>query len=128
MKLSRALLHALRIGDAVLFWPVLFYVIWGEVGTLQVPDYLEEANDKTLHFMAYFVLAAMAGAALKKRSAVIGAALALIALGGVLEIIQGFVGRDMSLYDELANTGGVIIGAVVGWLLVKALRERLGYW
>jgi VanZ family protein len=60
--------------------------------------------------------------------AVIGAALALIALGGVLELVQGFVGRDMSLYDELANAAGVIMGAVSGWLLVKTLRGRLGYW
>jgi|HubBroStandDraft_4_1064222.scaffolds.fasta_scaffold417485_2 VanZ family protein len=125
MKLPRPFLHMARIADAVLFWPLLVYVIWGEL-TPEVPRYLEQTNDKLLHFMAYFLLAAMAAAA-KTRSPVF-AVIGLIALGGVLEIIQGFVGRDMSVYDELANALGAVAGGVAGRGAVQMLRQWSGYW
>jgi VanZ family protein len=38
--------------------------------------------------------------------------LGLILLGGVLEIVQSYVGRDPSIYDELANMAGVLAGTV----------------
>ena len=31
MKLNRPLLHRVRIADAILFWPALGLVIWGEI-------------------------------------------------------------------------------------------------
>jgi hypothetical protein len=37
-------------------------------------------------------------------------------MGAALEIIQGFVGRDCDVWDETANTLGVVTGLVVGWL------------
>jgi VanZ family protein len=52
----------------------------------------------------------------------------LIGLGGVLEIIQGFVGRDMSVYDELANALGAVAGGVAGRGAVQMLRQWSGYW
>jgi VanZ family protein len=42
----------------------------------------------------------------------------LIALGGALEVIQGLVGRDADIHDEIANTLGVLIGGVLGWGIV----------
>ncbi len=116
------------MADAVLFWPLLGYVIWGEIGAPEVPDYLAEINDKVLHFLSYWLLAAMAAAGLKRRGPGIAAAVALIVLGAALEIIQGFVGRDMSFYDELANAAGAITGGVMGRLAVEMLRRRSGYW
>ena len=47
--------------------------------------------------------------------------LGLIAMGAILEVIQGAIGRDMSAYDELANTLGVIAGAVTVWATRAAL-------
>ena len=70
----------------------------------------------------------MAGAGFKSRKTVLLASLGLIVLGGVLEIVQGFTGRDMSFYDELANTMGVIRGAILARAIIEPLRRRLEYW
>ncbi len=130
MKLPRPLLHAARIADEILFYPALALVIWGELtGTEpQFVDWFGNLTDKALHFIAYFGLAAMAAAGLRSRRAVFGASFGLIVLGGILEIVQGFTGRDMSFYDELANIAGVIAGAVTARLIIEPLRSRFGYW
>ena len=93
---------------AWLFWPVLALVIWGEL----TPGVSLHIWDKLEHFLAYFGLAGLAATALRARRSAQWATLALIALGGALEILQGYTGRDPDIYDELANT----IGAVAGWL------------
>jgi VanZ family protein len=130
MKLPRPLLHAARIADEILFYPTLGLVIWGELTGTEphVLDLLGEVNDKVLHFIAYFGLAAMAATGFKSRRAVLVASLGLIVLGAVLEIVQGFTGRDMSFYDELANTAGVIAGAVSARAAIERLRSRFEYW
>ena len=69
----------------------------------------------------------MAAAGFKNRRVVRVASLGLIVLGGVLEIVQGFTGRDMSSYDELANAAGVIMGAVLARAIIEPLRRRLEY-
>jgi len=51
-------------------------------------------------------------------------ALGLVLMGGALEIIQGFTGRDADIFDELANTIGVLSGLGVGWLGISLLRAR----
>lgn len=118
----RPLLHAARLAVDALFWPALFLVIWGELTPMPV---LEGAvNDKGLHFAAYFGLAAMASAGLKTRRAVIKAVAALIVFGGVLEILQGLVGRDMSVFDALANAAGAVSGGTLARFLVEPLRRR----
>ena len=131
MSLSRPLLHRLRIADQILFYPALLLVIWGELGASVEPpgfDWLGDLRDKGMHFTAYFGLAAMAAAGLKRRQTVIYAAFGLVIMGGVLEILQGYMGRDMSAADELANTLGVVIGAAVARGIIERLRKRLGYW
>jgi VanZ family protein len=45
-------------------------------------------------------------------------------LGGALEIIQGFTGRDADIFDELANTLGVVSGLGIGWAGVAYLKAR----
>ena len=128
MKLPRPLLHAVRMADAVLFWPALTVVIWGELTSPEgqaLLGLLWWINDKILHFIAYFILGAMAAAALKARRRVILAVLGLIAVGAVLELLQGYVGRDMSAYDELANIAGVVLGSSAARVIVQALRNRI---
>ena len=34
-------------------------------------------------------------------------------VGGLVEVAQGYIGRDMSLYDELTNIAGVIVGGLL---------------
>jgi VanZ family protein len=123
MQPSRPLLHALRIADATLFYPALLLVIWGELSG-PPPPVLQGQSDKLLHFIAYFGLAAMAAAAFMARRPVILACFGLVLLGGVLEIVQGFIGRDMSVYDEIANTIGVVAGGTAARAIVEHLRRR----
>src|SRR5262245_11008334 len=122
-KSPREILHTARLLDALLFWPVLIFVVWGELEP-HVPKALSEINDKVLHFGAYFLLGAMAGAAVKRREPVIWAVLGLSALGAILEVIQGYVGRQSSLFDELTNAVGVSSGASLARFVVEPLRRR----
>jgi VanZ family protein len=125
-KPPRPFLHAARLADAALFWPVLAFVVWGELAP-DVPDEFDFINDKLLHFGAYFVLGAMAGGAVKKRGRVKWVVLALILVGGAMEVLQAAVGRDASVYDELANGAGAISGALLARFVLDPLRARWGY-
>jgi VanZ family protein len=103
-----------------LLWPALAVVAWGELKP-QASEIEQEFWDKSLHFMAYFGLAGMVCLALKAGRRVIWATLGLVLLGGFFEILQGFTGRDPSIYDELANTLGAFCGAGTGWLVLLFL-------
>jgi len=48
----------------------------------------------------------------------------LVVLGGMLEVIQGMVGRDADIHDEIANALGVLVGGLLGWGIV-ALHAKL---
>lgn len=113
-KLASRVAHA----AAVFFLPVWSAVVGGELGNGGTGMHLW---DKAMHFSAYFVLALLVSIALTSRRAMIGALLGLVAMGGVLEIWQGLIGRDCSLYDELANTLGVLAGALAGRMAVAML-------
>jgi VanZ family protein len=101
-----------------LFWPALALIVWGEL-TPHPPDVLSGTSDKLLHFTAYFGLAGLAALALRTRRAVLIAILGLVALGGVLEILQSLTGRDAEWLDEAANSLGVALGALVGLGLLR---------
>jgi VanZ family protein len=73
------------------------------------PAVFELASDKIVHFLGYFALAMwFAGVTRVRRYPVVGAL--LIALGGVIEILQGVMGngRDAEWLDLLADALGVI--------------------
>jgi VanZ family protein len=101
-----------------LFWPALALIVWGEL-TPHPPDVLSGTSDKLLHFTAYFGLAALAALALRTRRAVLIAVLGLVALGGVLEILQSLTGRDAEWLDEAANSLGVALGALASLGLLR---------
>jgi VanZ family protein len=101
------------------FWPALIVVVWGEL-TPHPPRI--EAPDKLLHFLAYFGLSGIATVALGRRVVVIVAV--LIALGGMLEILQMFTGRDAEWLDEAANAAGAMSGALVGLLYLRLVGGR----
>jgi VanZ family protein len=118
----RRLLHWFRQVDVWLLAPAVLVVIWGELkpaGQLEIHVW-----DKALHFTAYFGLALMATIAVRANRKAIWFALALIAMGGALEIIQGMVGRDCDIWDEVANTLGVLAGLAIGWAGVRFLQRR----
>jgi VanZ family protein len=73
------------------------------------PSLFQLLSDKVLHFLGYFALAMwFAGVTRVRRYPVVGAL--LIALGGVLEILQAAMsnGRQAEWNDLLADTLGVI--------------------
>jgi VanZ family protein len=124
MKRSpRAVLHAARLADAVLFWPVLAYVLWGQLQP-DVPPVLQGVNDKLLHFSAYFVLGAMAGGAVRQRGQVKWAVLGLVVVGAAIELVQAYVGRETSVLDGVANGAGAIAGAMLARFVLDPLRAR----
>ncbi|HUO90673.1 MAG TPA: VanZ family protein [Rhizomicrobium sp.] len=118
----RKLLHWFRQVDVWLLAPAILLVIWGELrpaGEIEIHVW-----DKALHFTAYFGLSLMATIAVRADRRAIWCALALIAMGGALEIIQGVVGRDCDVWDEVANALGVLAGLLLGWCGVRFLRAR----
>jgi VanZ family protein len=118
----KKLLHWFRQVDVWLLAPALAVVIWGELkpaGQFEIHVW-----DKALHFTAYFGLSLMATIAVRANRRAIWCVLALIALGGLLEIIQGMVGRDCDIWDEVANTLGAVVGLTVTWAGIRFLKAR----
>ena len=106
-----------------LFWPALAVVAWGEL--TPHPPHLEGPLmwDKADHFTAYFGLALLASLAWGLRRSLVWIFLALVLLGGVLENLQGFAGRDPDWHDELANTLGALAGAGLAIAYLAAPRR-----
>jgi VanZ family protein len=103
-----------------IFLPALAVVVWGE---LKPGGGGPAVWDKLLHFIAYFGLAAIATVALGRRKAALWAAFALAIFGGILEIVQSFVGRDAEWGDEIANVVGVCAGLAVVWASLRAVEQ-----
>ena len=111
------LTHVLRRVLAWLFWPALAVVVWGEL-TPSPPHEVQLIWDKALHFTSYFGLALLATLVTRASRKAIWAVLALVAFGGVLEFVQGLIGRDAEIMDEVANIIGAVSGGLLGWVLV----------
>jgi len=111
---------ARRVG-AWAFWPALLIVLLGELMP-HAPDF--GAPDKLLHFLAYFGLAVLATDALGARRAALFAVLGLVVLGGFLEILQSFVGRDAEWLDEVANAAGAISGGALTAAVLRLLGRN----
>jgi VanZ family protein len=106
-----------------LFGPAVALVGWGELSS--EPAAIEVVFwDKSLHFIAYFGLSGLICLALKADWRVPAATLLIALLGAVLELLQGLVGRDPSVYDEIANILGAVTGAGTGWLVVRLLQPK----
>ena len=107
-----------------LFWPALAYIVWGEL-TPNPPAWTSLFWDKLLHFTAYFGLSAMATLVLGIQKRTLAALVGLAALGGLLEILQGYTGRDPDVFDELANCVGVVSGLLAAWALIALSRSGI---
>jgi VanZ family protein len=122
MRWSKALLRWTGLAALYLFWPGVALIAWGEL-TPHPPDFTQFLWDKLLHFTAYFGLAAMATVILGVNRRTALALVGLVVLGGVLEVLQGFTGRDPEVLDEIANIVGVFSGFLVAWAFVSILRS-----
>ena len=72
--------------------------------------------DKAKHFIVFYTLSILASLALP-RSRLHRIGLVILAFGGAIEILQGFVGRDASWFDLFADACG--ISAAFGPMLVS---------
>ena len=107
-----------------LFWPGVLLISWGELAPHppQMSGLL--AWDKADHFIAYFGLASMATLVIGLKPRLKWALLGIVFLGGGLEILQAFAGRDAELLDFVANTLGALTGAVAGALFLLLFQQR----
>ena len=114
-----------RIGK-VMFWPALIVVAWGEL-TPHPPRLAGPFQwDKLDHFIAYFGLSLLATLAWGLRRSLVWVFLAVVALGGSLEIIQSFVGRDAEWGDFLANDLGAMLGLALAIAYLAVPRRLVG--
>jgi VanZ family protein len=82
--------------------------------------------DKAEHFAAYVVLSFFVMRSIDRRNAIhlLLAIAACGALGGLIEVIQPFVGRRKELLDFLMDLGGAAVGALVAFFII--LMGRAG--
>ncbi|HET7084067.1 MAG TPA: hypothetical protein VFI23_04810 [Rhizomicrobium sp.] len=103
----------IRRAGAILFWPALAVVAWGEL-TPHPPQLAGPWHwDKLDHFTGYFGLMLLSTLGWGLRRSLVWVFLGVVALGGGLEILQTFVGRDGEWGDFFANDLGAILGLVV---------------
>ena len=113
------LLRMLKRLSAWLFWPGLLLVTWGEL----MPKAPEPMSwDKADHFTAYFGLAGMVTLALARRRLLLPCILGIVLFSGLLEILQGYTGRDPEWGDFLANGIGTVAGLAGGLVLRRLLK------
>ena len=109
-----------------LFWPGVVLITWGEL-TPNPPDLGGVFGwDKLEHFTAYFGLASMATLVMGFKPRLAGAFLGIILFGAMLEILQGYTGRDPDMFDFLANSIGAFAGLGVGALFLWLLDPLVG--
>ena len=122
------LLRISQLLSTWLFWPGLVLIAWGEL-TPNPPDLGPMLGwDKAQHFIAYFGLAGMATMILGLGPRLGQAMIGIILFSGLLEILQGFTGRDPEILDFLANSLGAFAGlgvaTLIYWWLVGARPRR----
>jgi VanZ family protein len=103
-----------------LFWPAVAVIAWGELKPASGAESL--VWDKALHFTAYFGLAWLATLAWGRRIRPLLILAVILALGGLLEILQNMVGRDGEWGDMLANALGGLAGMVLALLMFWLAR------
>jgi len=124
----------LRYYLPALLWAALIFTL-SSIPRLTPPLIGLKPSDKLYHFIEFTIFGLLLIQALRyrysfnRRPAAIGWAVVLGILWGALdEFHQLFVaGREASLLDALADTGGVLLAAGLAWLWLlkrRSTRER----
>lgn len=107
----------LTIVALALYWPTLFIL-----AHIPIPMWVRQAgvSDKTLHFLAYLILAFLLWSVISpdrkvtlRRAALWWLILVLTAYGAVDELLQGCMGRSCDIRDLGANLAGVLAGLIL---------------
>lgn len=100
-----------------MFHTIVFFCYAGLVAILSLRplgDSGIQHFDKLMHLLVYYIFAVFGYRMLSSKRHYWLLCLGIIAYGGVLELAQSqFPGRVTSGYDMVANTLGVVIGALV---------------
>jgi VanZ family protein len=73
-----------------------------------------EHLDKVVHLLVYYIFAVLGYRMLANKRYYLYLCLGIVAYSGMIELGQSYIpGRDMSMYDLLANILGVTLGALV---------------
>ena len=91
----------------------------------QLPEVLFRINDKVAHFALFCILSYLWVIALggKLRMVFLVVLIAII-FGELTELRQdSIIGRVYSLYDEIANTKGILVGAAVAYIQCRFRRK-----
>ena len=87
-----------------------------------------EGTDKLIHFAFFVVLAFLIQRAPRERGSArltLYVILALAAFGALDEYVQQFIpGRDMELFDWIADVSGAIVGVVIARLTLERRAAR----
>lgn len=99
----------------IVFWAAIGVVLWSTL--TDTGDLTGNVSDKALHFIAFYGLAVL-GRLAYPAARLVFLGLALVGLGGLIEILQGtpVIHRDSSWGDAAADAAGV-----AGALLPTAL-------
>jgi VanZ family protein len=74
--------------------------------------------DKIEHFTAYFILSFLCSYSFRNR--ILFFIILNIAMGLIIEYIQSFIpGRDMSAFDAIANSLGILSGYIIFMIVIK---------
>lgn len=112
------------------WWYVALAVYWigltagTHYPSVPMPDVVDH-TDKIIHCSAFAGLALLACITLRVRRVVL-AAILLAAYAAVDESTQQFVGRNVDLFDWVADTVGIAIGCGVFTYCNRARRRRTG--
>jgi VanZ family protein len=112
-------------------WLLLgWLMVIGVVTASLVPSNVVEAvlgdlSDKLEHAAAYGALMLWFGG-MSRRSLQLPIAVALVALGGIVELLQGLTPTRMpDLTDLVADAGGVLLGLVLTMTVLAAWCQRI---
>lgn len=98
--------------------------VFGLMGPIHYEDLHLPMSDKVAHGMLFYGLTVLMLGALP-RSRTTDMVLALIVLGGLSEVVQGLVGRDMDVFDLLSDSVGVAAAAAPTYLAAFRRLARL---
>jgi len=103
----------------LLWGAMILFVIAGSILPVKASSNVSHM-DKIIHFTAYASMALIPAFFAYNNSFIVKSAIALLIIGGLIEIAQYYVpGRGAEYLDMLANSCGVITGCMVGMFMKK---------